>query len=255
MITVHRNVASWRRERERLRERSARVGFVPTMGALHEGHASLVRAGVAAGDTVLASIFVNPTQFNDKWDYENYPKTWEADLEILERAGCAHVFAPEASELYADGSRFVVTENVDSRLLEGAHRPGHFDGVLTVVLKLLLIADADHAYFGEKDWQQLQLVRDLAAAFFLPVRIVPCATVREPDGLAMSSRNRRLSSDERALAPLIHRALVTCPDCASAERLLAEAGFRVDYVAERWGRRLAAAHLGKTRLIDNVPVS
>ena len=173
------------------------TGFVPTMGALHEAHLALVRRAKAENARAWVSIFVNPAQFNDPGDLERYPRTVERDLELLRSAGCDLVFLPRADEIYRDGYRYRVTENELSLKLEGASRPGHFDGVLTVVLKLLLLARPERAYFGEKDFQQLELVEGLVHAFFLDTQIVRCPTLREPDGLAMSSRNRLLTAAER----------------------------------------------------------
>src|SRR5687768_16637559 len=160
------------------------TGFVPTLGALHEGHLTLVRRARAENARAWVSIFVNPAQFNDPGDLERYPRTVEQDLALLEGAGCDLVFVPRADEIYRDGYRYRVTENELSLALEGASRPGHFDGVLTVVLKLLLLTRPERAYFGEKDFQQLQLVEGLVHAFFLDTRIVRCPSVRETDGLA-----------------------------------------------------------------------
>jgi pantoate--beta-alanine ligase len=245
---------------ELLEHRRARgagaTGFVPTLGALHEGHLSLVRRARAENARAWASIFVNPAQFNDPRDLERYPRTFERDLEMLAGAGCDLAFLPRAEDIYRDGYRYRVTENALSHELEGAVRPGHFDGVLTVVLKLLLLTRPDRAYFGEKDFQQLQLVEGLVHAFFLDTRIVRCPTLREADGLAMSSRNRLLSPAERARAPALHRVLAESlaahRPAAEAAAALAREGFDVDYVADRDGRRLAAVRLGQVRLIDNV---
>jgi pantoate--beta-alanine ligase len=249
--SVH-TVADWRALRADHRRAGRSVGFVPTMGALHEGHAALFRAARRDCAIVLASIFINPTQFDDPRDFAKYPQTPDADAALMEAAGVDVVFAPAVAEMYPNGTRYGVQESELSRGLCGAHRPGHFDGVLTVVMKLLQIADAERAYFGEKDYQQLELVRGMATAFFLPTQIVACPTVREPDGLALSSRNRRLSPPERALAPRFHHWLVHAPTAAAAQKALAEEGFVVDYVEDRAGRRLGAVRLGDTRLIDNV---
>ncbi len=232
------------------------TGFVPTMGALHEGHRSLIASAVAGNARTWASVFVNPAQFNEREDLQNYPRPIADDLAMLEGAGCDLVFLPRAEEIYADGYRYRIVENDLSRKFCGAGRPGHFDGVLTVVMKLLLLVRPERAYFGEKDFQQLRLVEGLARAFFLGTRIVSCALVREPDGLAMSSRNRRLTARERLLAPELHRVLARsvaqhhAPEEAAAE--LSREGFEVEYVADHDGRRLAAARLGAVRLIDNV---
>jgi pantoate--beta-alanine ligase len=254
MPRIIQTVAEWRQLRAEHRAAGRTVGFVPTMGALHAGHASLFQAAHQDCAVVLASVFVNPTQFDEKHDFELYPRMLDQDCALMDKAGVDVVFAPSVAEMYPNGTRYAVTENQFSRELCGAHRPGHFDGVLTVVLKLLQIANAERAYFGEKDFQQLQLIRGLCTAFFLPTEIVPCPTVREADGLAMSSRNARLSPVERALAPTFHRVLASASTATTARAELAAAGFAVDYVEDRENRRYGAVRLGPTRLIDNVPL-
>jgi pantoate--beta-alanine ligase len=224
------------------------------MGALHRGHFSLIEHSIAEQQQTLVSIFVNPTQFNDPNDCAKYPNTLEADLGDCERAGVSAVFLPDFVQMYPDDYRYKVTEREQSLVLEGQHRPGHFDGVLTIVLKLLLLARAQAAYFGEKDWQQLRLVEGLVEAFFLETRIRRVATMRETDGLAMSSRNVRLGGEARGLAPLFHRALREAVDCEAARRTLETAGFTVEYIEEWEGRRLGAVLLDGVRLIDNVAV-
>jgi pantoate--beta-alanine ligase len=245
---------AWRSERIAQVRAGRTLGFVPTMGALHEGHMSLVRRSRAENDLTLVSIFVNPTQFDDPADLAKYPRTLETDLAMLRAEGTDFVFLPGKSDLYPDAYRYRVTEVELSMVLEGASRPGHFDGVLTVVLKLLQIASAERAYFGEKDWQQLTLVRGMAESFFLPTAIVACATVREPDGLALSSRNRRLPAEDRERASRFYRALSSARSADAAARDLRASGFTVDYVEDRDGRRLGAVRLGSVRLIDNVPL-
>src|SRR3990172_6273659 len=210
------------------------------MGALHEGHLSLVRRSRAENDRTLVSIFVNPTQFDDPADLAQYPRTLQHDLTLLEGEGAEFVLVPDQTQLYEDAFRYRVTESELSRVMEGAHRPGHFDGVLTVVLKLLQIASAERAYFGEKDWQQLSLVRGMAEAFFLTTAIVACPTVREADGLALSSRNRRLRPADRQRAPQFYRTLSSAPSADAACHGLRAIGFAVDYVEDRDGRRLGA---------------
>jgi pantoate--beta-alanine ligase len=235
------------------------IGFVPTMGALHEGHLELVRTALKECDHAVVSIYVNPTQFNNPEDFEKYPSTLDEDCKMLEAIGCQFVFAPTYPTLYPDGYRYRVTETETSRLLEGAHRPGHFDGVLTVVLKLFNIMGADAAFFGEKDYQQLILVKEMAESLHHPTKVVPCPTIREADGLAMSSRNRRLNPAQRALAAQWARILAdTNLSCEEATQALLLLGFTVDYVAEHWGRRLGAVHTPPleegpiVRLIDNI---
>jgi pantoate--beta-alanine ligase len=247
---VWTTIAEWRSRRQALE--GARIGFVPTMGALHCGHASLVERCRLENEIVVASLFVNPAQFNDPQDLERYPRTLAADFELLERLETDDVLAPPVAEIYPQGSRFRIEEEPLTKLMEGVSRPGFFPGVMTVVLKLLNIVRAGRAYFGEKDYQQLLVVRDLAREFFVPTEIVACPTVREPSGLAASSRNALLSSAGRQKAAAIFRALATAPDTEQARALLESEGFAVDYVEEHWGRRFAAARLEGVRLIDNV---
>ena len=232
------------------------TGFVPTMGALHDAHLALLARAREENERAAASIFVNPAQFNEPADLASYPRPLAEDLAKLRAAGCDLVFLPRAREMYPDGYRYRVTENDLSRKFCGAGRPGHFDGVLTVVLKLLLLLRPTRAYFGEKDYQQLRLVEGMARAFFLDTEIVPCPLVREPDGLAMSSRNRLLTPEQRERAPDFHRLLAASVAGGSsadeAGSALARAGFDVEYVADHDGRRLAAVRLGQVRLIDNV---
>jgi pantoate--beta-alanine ligase len=253
VIAVFDRIAPWRDRRARDVRRGVTLGFVPTMGALHDGHLSLVERSRAENDRTLVSIFVNPTQFDDPADLHAYPRPLERDLALLEAAGADFVLLPRADEMYADGFRYRVSETELSTTLEGVHRPGHFAGMLTVVLKLLNIAAAERAYFGEKDWQQLSLVRGMADAFFLRTAIVACPTVRESTGLALSSRNARLPAPDRKRAAMLHRVLTSAATTDDAIDQLTDAGFAVDYVDDRDGRRLAAVRLHGVRLIDNVP--
>jgi len=252
-MTTFDDLQAWRQERLRQSRAGLTLGFVPTMGALHEGHLALVRRSLGENDGTLVSIFVNPTQFDASGDLEAYPRTLEADCDLLRAAGVNALLVPRAAQLYSDGYRYRAIETERSRELEGACRPGHFDGVLTVVLKLLQIAAAERAYFGEKDWQQLTLIRGLVEAFFVPTAIVACPTVRAADGLALSSRNARLSESDRLKAATFYRALSSSSTTEATRRMQAE-GFSVDYVEERDERRLGAVRLGGVRLIDNVPV-
>ena len=229
----------------------ASVGLVPTMGALHAGHLALLQRARAENQRAVLTVFVNPTQFNDTNDLANYPRTLGADVALAQPFVDA-VFAPAAEELYPDGYRYRVAEGDLSRRWEGAYRPGHFDGVLTVVLKLFNTVQPKRAYFGEKDWQQLQLVRGMVHAFLLPVEIVACPTVRDSAGLALSSRNRRLSPEGLARAAQFPRSLRQGPDAAAAAASLKNHGFEVDYVEDFEGVRLGAVRLEGVRLIDNV---
>lgn len=250
-MILYPSISAWRAARAASEFAVQRVGFVPTMGALHAGHRSLVEQARAENDRVVLSIFVNPTQFNDPADLAKYPRTLEADLELVGPL-VTDVIIPPAESLYTDGYRYRVTETTLSRELEGAHRPGHFDGVLTVVLKLLNLVQPHRAYFGEKDWQQLELIRGMAHALFLPCEIVPCATVRADDGLALSSRNARLSPAGRVRAVKFPETLRSAPSATQAAEELAVAGFGVDYVEDREGVRLGAVRIEGVRLIDNV---
>jgi len=250
-MNVHTTIPDWCAARAAAAYTGRPVGFVPTMGALHAGHRALLERARAENDRVVLSIFVNPTQFNDPADLARYPRTLGADLALAEGL-VDDVFAPPAAELYPDDYRYRVTENDLSLRWEGAHRPGHFDGVLTVVLKLLNLVRPARSYFGEKDWQQLELVRGMARALFLPGEIVACPTVRAADGLALSSRNARLSPAGRIHAAAFPEILHASPDATRAAEHLSAEGFEVDYVADHAGVRLGAIRLEGVRLIDNV---
>ena len=264
-------LSPWREAREK-------IALVPTMGALHTGHIALVDAARREADRVIATIFVNPLQFNDKGDLDRYPRTEEADLAKLEAAGCDAVWLPAPQQLYPQGFATSISVKGVSDRWEGEHRPGHFDGVATVVATLFIACLPDVAIFGEKDWQQLAVIRRMTVDLGLPIQIVGHPTVREEDGLAMSSRNALLSEDERERATLLSEALETARDCILAGgsveasldigMALLEAGdFKIDYLAyvdgdtlepldgfRPDGRLIAAASLGKVRLIDNVRV-
>ncbi|MDL2208673.1 pantoate--beta-alanine ligase [Parabacteroides sp. OttesenSCG-928-O15] len=192
-------------EKERLQNKT--IGLVPTMSALHPGHISLVDACRRENDVCVVSVFVNPTQFNDKRDLETYPRTFDADCALLEQAGCDYVFAPSVEEMYPEADTRVFEFGRIAEVMEGAHRPGHFNGVAQIVSKLFYATAPDAAYFGEKDFQQLAIIRVMTAQLNLPVRIVACPIMREADGLAMSSRNTRLTPEQRQKASLIARTL------------------------------------------------
>ena len=271
---LRRCLAPWRQAGDR-------IGLVPTMGALHEGHLSLVTLAKGRADRVVTSIFVNPIQFGPREDFHRYPRDHAGDLAKLEKAGTDLVFSPDTAEMYPEGFSTKVTVGDLTEDLCGAARPNHFDGVATVVTKLLLQCAPDFAVFGEKDYQQLLVIRRLVKDLNIPVEIVGAPIVRETDGLALSSRNAYLSPAEREIAPLLYQIISAVAadlaegrgahDAAEAARFKLEAaGFRVDYVAVRdpetlaplsgpvqRARVLAAAYLGQTRLIDNVamPVS
>lgn len=238
------------------RDISGTVGFVPTMGALHAGHVSLLERSVAETEVTVLSIYVNPTQFNDPNDLANYPDTLEADLAWAEKVGVDTVILPRYEDIYADGFRYSVNESEFSLGLCGANRPGHFTGVLTVVMKLLNLVSPQRAYFGKKDYQQYVLIKDMCDAFFMPVEIIGCDTIREEDGLAMSSRNRRLDDRARAAAPGLYQVLTNASSDAAACKQLMGLGFSVDYVETVNGRRFGAVAMTNgddpVRLIDNV---
>ena len=189
------------------RKQGKEIGFVPTMGALHEGHASLVKRSVKENGITVVSVFVNPTQFNDKNDLKNYPRTLDADCALLEKCGADYVLAPSVEEMYPTPDTRQFEYPPVSTVMEGAHRPGHFNGVCQVVSRLFYIVKPTRAYFGEKDWQQIAVVKAMVRHLGLGVQIVECDIVRDKDGLAKSSRNTLLSADERAIAPAIYKAL------------------------------------------------
>lgn len=264
-------VASWRADGET-------VALAPTMGGLHAGHASLVEIGRRAARRVVSTIFVNPTQFGRNEDLSAYPRDEAADARLLAEAGADLLFAPSIEEMYPPDFSTEVRVAGLTEMLCGAARPTHFDGVSQVVTKLLNQAQADVAIFGEKDWQQLAVIRRLARDLDIPTRILGAPIIREADGLAMSSRNRYLTSEQRAVAPALFAAVARAaaaiaagrdaePACAAAREALLEAGFEtIDYLeardaetlaayaANRPGRVFAAAHLGRARLIDNVAI-
>ncbi len=268
---AYAHVNQWRND-------ELRIGLVLTMGALHEGHLSLVRRSQEECDVTLATIFVNPTQFGPHEDFSKYPRPIEEDLMLLQQIGTDMVFTPQREHLYPDGFSSYVTPPTVAKPLEGIHRPDHFRGVTTVVLKFFQILPATVAYFGEKDFQQLRVIEDMVRDLSVPIRVQGCTIVRESDGLAMSSRNRYLNTKERANALSVWKALSSvdelfqsgCRDTSLLEetmhRILVDEGTdRIDYakVVERASLQsvekvtapsvaLIAAHVGNTRLIDNL---
>jgi pantoate--beta-alanine ligase len=275
IAAVRERVRAWRSE-------GLRVAFVPTMGNLHAGHVSLIEAARRHGERFVASIFVNPMQFGPNEDFAHYPRTPRDDERMLAGAGCSLMFMPDVTEIYPNGAERATRIEVPglSRILDGEFRPGHFEGVSTIVAKLFHIVEPDVAVFGEKDFQQLTIIRRMVADLCMPVEIVGAPTVRDHDGLAMSSRNQYLTAAERALAPQIYVALEAAAarvragdvEFASIERAgfheLERTGFRPDYFcirkADDLGHAtaqarelviLTAARIGKARLIDNVQVT
>ena len=270
---LRRHIGEWK-------QTGQRIAFVPTMGNLHAGHLSLVEQARKTGDRVVASIFVNPLQFGPGEDLERYPRTLEQDRQALQAAGCDLLYLPSDEDLYPLGTEAITRVRVPglTEQLEGESRPGHFDGVATVVLKLFQRVQPDLAVFGKKDYQQWRMIEKMTADLDLPIEIQAGETVRETDGLAMSSRNQYLDAEQRSIAPLLYRQLQALAEAlrstdADARQLIREAvseletaGFRVDYLALRERRELreartgesrvllAAARLGPTRLIDNIEI-
>ncbi len=275
-MLIARTLPDLRAACARLRRHADTLALVPTMGALHQGHRMLVRAGVTSGAATVTSIFVNPLQFGANEDLSRYPRDEAADLAALKAEGCALVWLPDVPTMYPPGEATTLTVDGPATRWEGAARPGHFRGVATVCAKLFGQVRPDRAYFGEKDWQQLQVVKRMVSDLLLPLEIVGVETVREPDGLAMSSRNRFLSPHDRAKAPALFAALQAVRQqlasgqgatqaLTQARTGLAAAGLDVDYLAlveaatltpaERATsdtRLIAAARLGNVRLLDNI---
>jgi len=251
-MKVFYNLNDWIQFRKSNLNNDFSLGFIPTMGALHEGHLSLMRNSLKQCERTVVSVFINPTQFNDSQDLKNYPIDIEEDLDKLESLGVDYVLVPQKEMLYPDGYRYKLTESEFSKKLCGKDRPGHFDGVLTVVMKLLQVVKPNKAYFGEKDYQQYLLVKEMAKAFFLDIEIVAGETVRESDGLAMSSRNLLLTQKQRETAADFHKILSKNKNTNKLKQELTQSGFEVDYVEQECSRKLAAVRLGKVRLIDNV---
>lgn len=230
-------------------------GFVPTMGALHEGHLSLIKEAKKTTKRVCVSIFVNPTQFNNPQDLQTYPSNIELDLEKLKQLGVDEVILPSYKEIYPDNYRYKISENDFSKKLCGKYREGHFDGVLTIVMKLLNIVRPEKAFFGKKDFQQYQLIKDMCHAFFMQIEILGLETVREESGLAMSSRNQRLSSNAKQTASNIFKILTESSSANEARESLLRKDFVIDYVEDIANRRYAAVTLEGVRLIDNVEIT
>ncbi len=254
MTRIIKSIQEWKFLLRSEEFKNKKIGFVPTMGVLHKGHAELIKRCICENGISVVSIFINPTQFNDPKDLQNYPQTFASDLKLLNELKVDFLFYPNYNEIYEDNFKYRVVESELSKILCGAYRPGHFDGVLTVVLKLLNVIQADRAYFGEKDYQQYKLIDGMCRAFFLNIEIIPCPNVREDDGLAISSRNLLLKSEERAHAVNFPKLLQSNKSPQQIKVELENLGFKVDYIEEIEGRRFGAVHLGKVRLIDNVKI-
>ncbi|MDQ3642513.1 MAG: pantoate--beta-alanine ligase [Actinomycetota bacterium] len=258
-MTTIRTIAALREALLPARRAGRTIGLVPTMGALHEGHASVIRRSAAECDLTAVTVFVNPLQFGPSEDLDSYPADLASDISVATVAGAGLLFAPPVADMYPGGPPGVTVHVAGVDVLEGASRPGHFDGVATVVTKLFNLAGPCRAYFGEKDWQQLGVVRRLAVDLSFPVEVVGCPTVREPDGLACSSRNRKLSPPEREAATVLYRALTAAagdpdPRRRMAEVVATEPLATLDYAEVVDDRLLIAARIGGVRLIDNLRV-
>lgn len=252
MKIIH-NLQEWQTIRRSLPS-ALSIGFAPTMGNLHQGHASLFEASRLDNDLSVTSLFVNPTQFNNSNDFNHYPKSLEADMALMEQAGVDYCLLPDEQAIYPLGYRYRIEETQQSVILEGDKRPGHFNGVLTVVMILFNLVKPTRAYFGEKDYQQYLLIRDMTHSLFLDIETILCPTIREKSGLAFSSRNNRLTSNERCLAERFATIFHQGKTCEAIIVELLEAGIQVDYIEEHNHRRFAAVFIGSIRLIDNYAV-
>lgn len=253
-MQVFHDLNEWIRFRRNLSPELT-IGFAPTMGNLHAGHASLFLASQKENNYTVSSLFINPTQFNQADDFTHYPRSLDADLQLMEKTGVDFCILPHDKAMYPDQYNYQVHEHQLSQLMEGKHRPGHFDGVLTVVMKLLNLVKPQHAYFGEKDYQQYVLIREMTAAFFMDVDIIACPIIREPSGLAYSSRNNRLNQEQKALAEIFAQLFQQKDkNCIQIQEELMTKNIAVEYIEEYENRRFAAVRIGEIRLIDNYTI-
>lgn len=250
-MNIVTEINTWRAARKQLAGKS--IGLVHTMGNLHAGHMSLCQRSKSENDVTVAVIFINPRQFNQARDFELYPRTMEQDQALLQAQGVDYLLLFDEKSLYPDGYQVQVSETEISKVLEGEFRPGHFTGMLTIVLKVLNLVQPARSYYGEKDYQQLMLIKKMADALFLPMEIVGCTTVRAEDYVALSSRNNRLTVEQREKAAHFPRLLQSSAEPAEITRQLTALGFRVEYIIDQWQRRLGAVWLDDVRLIDNIP--
>lgn len=246
------SLQNWKEIRAELQNQT--IGFVPTMGNLHAGHVSLLQRSKNENAITALSIFINPTQFNNSEDLKNYPQTLAADLKLAKQQKIDYVLLPKYEEIYADNYRYKICEAEQSKKLCGEHRPGHFEGVLTVVMKLLNLVKPNKAYFGEKDFQQLELIEGMVKAFYLETQIIPCPIIRDAQGLALSSRNNRMTQEQYQFALRFPELLQANKDPHEIKKLLEQTGFIVDYVEDYQGRRFGAVKVGDIRLIDNIKI-
>lgn len=247
------NMNQWQQVRKNLPHTQS-IGFIPTMGNLHQGHLSLFEKSIQDNDVTIVSIFINPTQFNQEHDFLHYPQTLEADIQLLQHAKVDYCLLPDKQTIYADEYTYQLHETNLTQKMEGLHRPGHFNGVLTVVMKLINLTKPTRVYFGEKDYQQLQLIQGMVNSFFMDVEIVACPTIREASGLAYSSRNRRLDTQQRLLADQFAKIFHQENTCSHITEQLQTIGIDVEYIEEHHNRRFAAVTIGGVRLIDNYAI-
>lgn len=250
MMNTVTKISAWQRIRKQLVGK--RIGLVHTMGNLHDGHLSLCERSQLENDITVAAIFVNPTQFNEVRDFTLYPRTLEQDKALLLARQVDYLLLLDEEAVYPDHYQVKISEHEISQELEGQYRPGHFTGMMTVVLKFLNLVQPTHAYYGEKDFQQLLLIKKMAKALFLPYEIIGCPTIRAEDGLALSSRNRRLTPEQRQKAVHFPKWLQAALSPAQITTQLQALGFKVDYIADKWQRRLGAVWIDDIRLIDNM---
>ncbi len=248
------DVECWKNNIHRNKDKKS-LGFVPTMGALHEGHLSLVRRSLLENEHTIVSIFLNQKQFENIEDFKKYPSNLSADIHKLKELQVDAIFTPNEKDIYPDDYKYIMTETDLSKILCGRFRKGHFNGVLTIILKLFNIVEPSKAYFGEKDYQQLELIKGLIDAFFLKIQIMSCPTVREKSGLALSSRNALLSSENRNHASEFFRILKSHLKAKEVIEQLKNKNFKVDYIEDKGDRRYGAVFYENVRLIDNVKIS
>lgn len=253
MTKIITSLKEWQDLRKALGNKT--IGFVPTMGNLHAGHASLLQHSISENEINILSVFVNPTQFDQAKDLEKYPRTFNEDVKLAQQLNIDFILTPDYVELYPDNYHYKVIETDFSQALCGKYRSGHFDGVLTVVLKLLMLIKANRAYFGEKDYQQLHLIKNMVNAFFIDTQIIACKTIRDQNGVALSSRNSRLSAEQYLLAIQFATLLRSSAEDTEIRTRLTSLGFNVDYIETIHGRRFGAVRIGEVRLIDNISLN
>lgn len=250
LMKIFNTIESWKHAKAKLHGQT--LGFVPTMGNLHKGHAGLIKQSLKENNFTVVSIFVNPTQFNNSDDFANYPKTISQDIKLLESLNVDFLFLPEKNVIYNDNFNYKIIFENGSPLMEDLHRPGHFTGVLTVVMKLINIIKPDNCYFGKKDYQQLELIKGMISAFHMDVNIIACETIREDSGLALSSRNNLLSNAEKKLAQqvasIFHQKFL---DDSEKRKEIQNLGVQIEYLQNHNNRKFIAYHINNIRLIDN----